>query len=345
MPDYTFNIFRITIIGDSSGLQLAGSVTVRDDDGLRDTFLDDINVAPTSETNGDQEIVSSSVSELDVDDTIRAVRIVQFENNDTKETYNVTEVYSETAGNPTGQLFVLTSTAPDWIFDSTSRSLSVFDPDGTLPYSSIVCFGVGTMIKTGDGHVVAIEELKAGDRVVTHDGSADVVRWIGSRKITSFGLMVNPKLRPVRIKAGALGSNLPSEDLIVSRQHRVLLKSVIAERIFGTDEVLIPAIKLVNLEGIEIADDLQEVEYFHILFDQHQIIYSNGAPTESLFTGPEALKAISPEARTEITALFPKIAKPEFNPRPAALIPCRTKKVKHLLERHTKNRKPLLASI
>lgn len=345
MPDYTFNIFRITDIGGSDGLQLAGSVTVRDDDGFRDTTLDDIESAPSSETNGDQEIVSSAVSELDIGDTFRARGIWRFTNNDTGETYDVTEVFSNTAGNPIGQLFIFTSTAPDWIFDSTSRSLSILEADGTLPYSSIVCFGAGTLIKKEDGCDVAVEELKVGDRVVCHDGSAHVVRWIGSRKITSYGLMADPKLRPVRIKAGALGCNLPAEDLIVSRQHRVLIKSVIAKRVFGIDEVLVPAIKLVSLEGIEIADDLQEVEYFHILFDQHQIIYSNGAPTESLFTGPEALKAISPEARTEITTLFPEITKPEFNPHPAALIPRRTKKVKRLLERHTKNRKPLLASI
>ena len=100
-------------------MQLAGSVTVQDDDGFRDTILDDIEQAPSSETNGDQEIVSSAVPELDVGDTIRARGIFRFTNNDTGETYDVTEVYSQTAGNPIEQLFIFTSTAPDWIFDGT----------------------------------------------------------------------------------------------------------------------------------------------------------------------------------------------------------------------------------
>ncbi len=344
MPDYTFNIFRITDIGGSDGLELAGSVTVRDDDGFRDTILDDIEQASPSETNGDQEVTSSAVSELDIGDTIRSRGIFRFTNNETGETYDVTEVYSQSAGNPIEQLFVFTSTAPDWIFDSTSRSFSLLDADGTLPYSSIVCFGAGTLIQCEDGYDIAIEQLKVGDRVTTCDGSLDIVRWIGSRKITSYGLLTNPKLRPVRIKAGSLGSNLPTDDLIVSSQHRVLVKSVIAERVFGTTEVLIPAIKLIGLEGIEIADDLQEVEYFHILFDQHQIIRSNGAPTESLFTGPEALKAISPEARTEITTLFPEIEQPAFSPHPAAFIPQKAKRIRHFVERHRENNKPLVTN-
>jgi len=100
LPDFTFSIYRITNIGGTNGLEQAGFITVRDDDGFRDDILDDIEQAPTSETNGDQEVVSSSVSELDVGDTIRARGIFRFTNNSTGETYDVTEVFSQTAGNP-----------------------------------------------------------------------------------------------------------------------------------------------------------------------------------------------------------------------------------------------------
>ncbi|WP_120499279.1 Hint domain-containing protein [Roseovarius sp. EL26] len=345
MPDYTFNVYRITDIGGTVGLEFGGSVTVRDDDGFRDTILDDIEQAPPSETNGDQEIITSAVNELEAGDTIRARGINRFTNNETGETYDVTEIYSATAGNPTGQLFVFTSSAPDWLFDGTSRSFSGLNHDGTLPYTSIVCFSSGTLIKKGTGYDVPVENLKTGDHILTQDGSAQTLRWIGSKKVTSYDMMVNPKLRPICIKSGALGCNLPTIDLVVSRQHRILVRSAIAERIFGTNEVLIPAVKLINVEGIKIADDIQEIEYFHILFDQHQIIYSNGALTESLFTGPEALKAISPEARIEMTTRFPEIANPEFKPIPACRIVHRSKDVQHLLMRHVKNKKPLVANI
>lgn len=342
LPDYDFNVFRRVDIGGTDGLEFAGALTVRDDNGFRDDILDDIEQAPSRETNGDQEIVSSTVTELASGETIRSRGLYRFTNNETGETYEVTEVFSQSSSNPTEQMFVFTSTAPDWLYDDTSRSFALVNSDGTLPYSSIVCFGRGTLITLWDETTVPVEALKAGDRVLTKDGSVHAVRWIGSQKVTSFGMMAAPKLRPVRIQAGALGDGLPRQDLLVSAQHRVLVKSSIAGRIFGTDEVLVPAIKLVGLDGIEVAQDVPEIEYFHILFDQHRIIYSNGALTESLFTGPEALRAISPEARTEIVALFPEIIQPDFKPVAAGLIPKRPQAFKHLVERHGRHKKPLL---
>lgn len=345
MPDVTFNIFRITDIGGTDGLEMAGSVTVRDDNGFRDDIFDDIEQAPNSETNGDQEVISSSVSELDVGDTIRTRGIFRFTNNDTGETYDVTEVFSGTAGNPTEQLFIFTSTAPDWIFDDTDRSFALLDSDGTLPYSSIVCFGAGTLIGLGGGRAAAVETLKVGDRVLIREGGMEPIRWIGSHRVTPYGLYAHPQLRPVRIMTGALGANLPERDLIVSPQHRVLIRSKIAARIFGSPEVLIPAKKLLGLDGIAVAEDLPDVTYFHILFDQHRLIYSNGALTESLFTGPQAMASIQPEARAEIEALFPHICVPGFAPAPAGVIPQRGRQVEALIARHVKNRKALFEAV
>ena len=110
---------------------------------------------------------------------------------------------------------------------------------------------------------------------------------------------------------------------------------------FDTKEVLIPANKLLTLDGIDIERDADSVEYWHFLFDAHQIVWSNGAPTESLFTGPEALKAVSPEARREITTLFPEIALPGFLATSARPIPETGKHMKVLAHRHHKNRKPV----
>ena len=76
---------------------------------------------------------------------------------------------------------------------------------------------------------------------------------------------------------------------------------------FGQREVLIAAKHLLGIEGIGIAHDLEEVTYWHFLFERHQLVFSNGAVSESLFTGPEALKSVSAEARAEILALFPEL--------------------------------------
>ena len=207
-----------------------------------------------------------------------------------------------------------------------------------------ICFGRGTQIATQSG-LVAVEDLSSGDRVMTLDCGFQPIRWIGSRKLDSMDLDLHPKLRPIRIQAGALGKNLPEQDLTVSPQHRMMLSSPIAERIFGEKEALIPANKLLPLDGIDIVGDADSVEYFHMLFDRHQIVFANGTPSESLFTGPEALKALSSEAYEEITTLSPEVLLTEYVPTPARHIPEKGKLIKELVQRHQKNLKPLLDDV
>ncbi|MEL7430891.1 MAG: Hint domain-containing protein, partial [Pseudomonadota bacterium] len=109
-----------------------------------------------------------------------------------------------------------------------------------------------------------------------------------------------------------------------------------AERMFGEPEVLVSAIRLTALPGIFIDESVDGVEYFHLLFDRHEIVLAEGAASESLFTGPEALKALGREAREEIQELFPEISKFDYQPVPARRIPT-AKRQKQLILRHQKN--------
>ncbi len=93
--------------------------------------------------------------------------------------------------------------------------------------------------------------------------------------------------------AGALGPGHPARPLVVSPQHRILVRSAIAQRMFGSAEVLVAAKQLLSLDGIDVAQDLETVEYFHILFDRHEIVFAKGTETESLYTGPQALRGIA----------------------------------------------------
>jgi len=206
----------------------------------------------------------------------------------------------------------------------------------------LLCFASGTMIKTIDGER-AIETLTVGDRVLTMDGNYQEIRWIDSLGLDSIDLQMNPRLKPIIIRADALGAGFPEQDLIVSPQHRIFVRSTIAERMFDTREVLIPANKLLTLDGIDILEHNPDgVEYWHMLFDDHQIVWSNGTPSESLFIGPEALKAVSPEGRLEIQTLFPEICDPDFQPRPARFIPEKGKLMKKLAQRHQANKKDIV---
>ena len=204
-----------------------------------------------------------------------------------------------------------------------------------------ICFTRGTLIKKSDGEV-PVEQLKVGDLVYTEDHGLQPIRWIGSNRLDAIDLAMKPKLQPILICKDALAPGFPAQDLLVSPQHRVLVRSAIAQRMFDEDEVLIPANKLLAIDGIEIQHDNPDgVEYFHMLFDAHEIVCANGAWTESLLTGPEALKAVSPEARTEIKTLFPEICEPGFAPVSARYIPEEGKNIKRLVQRHVQDKKPL----
>ncbi len=220
----------------------------------------------------------------------------------------------------------------------TSISLDATNaPDPIVP-----CFCKDTMIDTPIGPQL-IQDLEIGDMVNTVDNGPQEIRWIGHSVLSARQIQEFPNLAPVHIAAGALGKGLPEQELVVSPQHRILVRSKIAERMFSTNEVLIPAIKLVGLPGIKQNLTPKEISYFHVLFDQHEIVVSNGAQTESLYTGQQALKAVGPEAYREIISLFPEISAPDYTPPNARLIP-KGALMKQLAERHAKNNKPLVLS-
>ncbi|WP_324752984.1 Hint domain-containing protein [Roseovarius sp. Pro17] len=228
---------------------------------------------------------------------------------------------------------------------STFVSSTFVNTQGPLPVSSLgpPCFVAGTLIETADGKK-AVETLEPGEIIIGYGGEQLILTKVLRSSLFIRDLVNNPNLRPVRIMAGSLGNGLPERDLLVSRQHRMLVQSRIAERMFDTSEVLISAIKLTGMAGIFVDESITAVEYVHVLFEQHEIIYAEGAPTESLFTGPEALKGISLEAREEILSIFPEIAELDYSPEPARFIPS-SRLQKQLIARHLKNNKPVVSEL
>ncbi|WP_295044375.1 Hint domain-containing protein [uncultured Paracoccus sp.] len=179
--------------------------------------------------------------------------------------------------------------------------------DGVAYPPTVTCFGMGTMIQTANGPR-RVEDLRTGDVILTRDHGLQPLRWQGGSHVGPAGLEMRPNLRPILIRAGALGPGSPSRDLVVSPQHRVLVRSRIAHRLFEHGEILAAAKHLIGLPGIEVSVPSGGVTYFHLLFDRHEIVLSDGAWSESLFTGPEALKSVSDAARREIFALFPDLS-------------------------------------
>jgi hypothetical protein len=121
----------------------------------------------------------------------------------------------------------------------------------------------------------------------------------------------------------------------------MLVRSKIAARMFGTNEVLVSAAKLTQLPGIFVDPVVKPTEYFHLLFDDHEIIFADGAESESFHTGAQAMKTLSDDARAEIRAIFPNRFQSDFTSHPARKVPDNAQQ-RRLIERHAKNDKQAL---
>jgi hypothetical protein len=163
----------------------------------------------------------------------------------------------------------------------------------------VACFVQGTLIATPKGEK-PIEYLKPGDLVLTRDNGVQDIRWIGSRHIGWNTLSANPHLKPVVIRWGALDWGSPAHDLYVSPNHRILVRD------HDGEEVLAAAKQLVGNDGIEEVDAMG-VTYFHLMFERHEVILSDGLWTESFQPSDYALGTVGNEARAEILALFPEL--------------------------------------
>ncbi len=172
----------------------------------------------------------------------------------------------------------------------------------------VICFGPGTRIATPDG-LRTIESLQPGDRVNTKDNGPQDILWTGQRRLSGARLHAMPHLRPVRFRAGALGIGQPDEDLIVSPQHRMLIKLAAARALFSTDEVLVAAEHLLNGRSIAVDLHLREVTYVHILLACHNVIWANGLETESFHPAHMDLSTLVAEQHAALIEVIPGIAK------------------------------------
>jgi hypothetical protein len=143
------------------------------------------------------------------------------------------------------------------------------DGDGSMLITEdAVCYCPGTLILTDRGEV-PVETLAIGDRVVTVSGKHKPIRWIGRRSHGGRFITGKKNILPIRIKAGALGENLPRRDLVISPQHAMFI-----------DGLLIPASELVN--GISIVqENVDEVHYIHVELDAHDVILAEGSASET----------------------------------------------------------------
>ncbi|MBO9403441.1 Hint domain-containing protein [Shimia sp. R9_3] len=205
-----------------------------------------------------------------------------------------------------GETVILRGVAPSQV-DSVAEKISI----------GIPCFAKGTRIRTLRGEV-PIETLRVGDLVTTRDHGAQPIKWIGSTHLDATQLAHHPNLRSIRLPAGYMGNHSP---LFVSPQHCLVMKGTMGE----ASEVFVRARHLALAKGpARVAQGRRKETYYHMLFEQQEVVYSNGALSESFYPGPLARAMLSAQSLAELERAIPAICEHpvefSYGPRARQLI-------------------------
>jgi hypothetical protein len=138
----------------------------------------------------------------------------------------------------------------------------------SLPINEGPCLLSGTHVMTSDG-ATCVENLSLGAMVLTASGESRPVRWLGHRELDCSRHRDPASVWPICIKAGAFADSQPSRDLWVSPGHSIYV-----------DGILIQAEKLVNGATI-VRVPRAQVKYWHVELDSHDVLLTEGLPTES----------------------------------------------------------------
>lgn len=260
-----------------------------------------------------QRLVGAAISksrprDIVVDDTMVDRGFVV---TDGTSSYCITEI---NAGDGRAPLLMFHNAAPPadtdlWVVRLIAETPPVNRHVDVAP--GVICFAKGTMIRTPDGPK-RVETLQEGDRIETKDDGAQEILWIGNRRMSGARLYAMPQLRPIRIRAGALkgfglGMDIPDDDLLVSPQHRMLLRGRAAEALFQSSEVLVAAEDLINDRSIMVDHAVREVNYIHLMLERHQIVWANGVETESFHPANTSLETVLPEQRAQLLSYLPSL--------------------------------------
>lgn len=173
----------------------------------------------------------------------------------------------------------------------------------------VPCFTPGTLIATEHGER-PVEDIRPGDLVWTADNGLQPIRWVGARTLTQTDLAENEHLRPVVIRKNAFGNR---RRMLVSPQHAMVM-------VVGGTECLVRAKHAAETFGGKVAridKRCERVNYIHLMFEQHELVYAEGALTEAFYPGPVALGSVDKPALAELLAVFPALAKVAFGGKAA----------------------------
>lgn len=175
-----------------------------------------------------------------------------------------------------------------FVTTSTNMPVGTFGP---------TCFTPGAMIEV-EGGLKAVEDIAEGDLVMTLDNGLRPVRLVLRQTVRAYG-----KFAPILFEADSIGN---ARAFMVSPEHRMLIADWRVQLLTGQDELLVAAKHLVNGDDVRVVEG-GVIEYIHLLFDAHQIVFADDCPSESCL--PDAgLAQQGCAQQAELLALFPQLS-------------------------------------
>lgn len=243
---------------------------VADDIGL----IDDDGNLDANPTDDGQRFTLEPASDAFPTESIERIEFLDITVTETGETLSVAAVVP--ANSALTYLIPLTDdgTTLEGILDGdpdlTGKAFTAMrtpNPPNAVAY----CFAADTMIATPMGER-RVDELQIGESVSVFGGGDTPVRWIG-RQTVDLRLDPLERLLPVKVRAGAFGEGAPNRDLVLTRDHALLICGVLANA-----GALINGTSIVPL-GRETGP---VITYYHIDTARHHLILANGTPAETL---------------------------------------------------------------
>jgi len=310
-------------ITQGDGSHLLGETIRLDDNAWTETFIRD-NDQFFDDNDGDQRLDGAQTigGTTYADGTqVEAEYRLTLRDPATDETWQVLGFNVNNSSPAFGTVEGLAFVGPVGGFPPVGRDLEVIAADegpGSTGQPAIAatglasppCFTPGTLIRVPGGER-AVETLAPGDLVETRDHGAQRLVWVGRVHVGAAQLAATPSFVPVRLRAGALAPGQPARDMLLSQQHRVLVRGWHVELLFGEAEVLAPVRHLANGGAIALARDVRSIDYIHIMCSRHEIVWADGIETETFLPGAQGLGSIPVKARDEVLALFPQLARAE----------------------------------
>lgn len=164
----------------------------------------------------------------------------------------------------------------------------------------------GTILMTREGET-PVEWLESGDEVLTRDRGFVPILWINRTKLNRKELRDFPEYAPVSLLKDRVEPGIPAHDMVVSPRQLILVRSSLAQKDFGSSEVLVPANAIGDqVDPTELKWDAR-VSYAQVLLPAHQTFIAEGLWLGSLFTGTLGLEA------TPDCPLTVKLEQPRMN--------------------------------